>query len=182
MYLEVLSLDTSKIKNFKQIIKVMCIEDSIDGFGIWGKDLIHLLDTEESKTFEAYKDMILNPSKYSEDKSLESTQLLFFVDDSLCGFVSIRHELNDYLRFKGGNIRYSIVPSMRGKGIGSQMIDQLKIYLIQNFDKVFCENLVLTCDSENIPSAKLIEKFNVRSKELVKDKEGDFIRYKVSAY
>lgn len=39
-------------------------------------------------------------------------------DNKVCGSISIRHELNDFLFNFGGHIGYSITPSERGKGYG----------------------------------------------------------------
>ena len=39
-------------------------------------------------------------------------------DNKVCGSISIRHELNDFLFKFGGHIGYSITPSERGKGYG----------------------------------------------------------------
>jgi len=44
------------------------------------------------------------------------------VDDEIIGMTSIRHALNDSLRFDGGHIGYSVRPSQRRSGYATQML------------------------------------------------------------
>ena len=75
-------------------------------------------------------------------------------DNKVVGIINIRHEVNDYLLNFGGHIGYSIRPSERRKGLGTLQLEKaLKVAKELNISRV-----LLTCDSENIGSAKTIEK------------------------
>ncbi|MDT2832942.1 GNAT family N-acetyltransferase [Vagococcus carniphilus] len=69
------------------------------------------------------------------------------------GTVSVRIELNDYLRQVGGHIGYSIAPSKRREGYGRLILKEaLKKAKDHDLNRV-----LVTCDEDNIPSAKVIE-------------------------
>jgi len=73
-------------------------------------------------------------------------------DNKVCGSISIRHELNDFLFKFGGHIGYSITPSERGKGYGKL---QLKMGL-EIAKSLGIKNCLITADVENIVSNKTI--------------------------
>lgn len=75
-------------------------------------------------------------------------------DGKMVGRISIRHELNDFLRKVGGHIGYIVHPAWRNKGIASWMLGEtLKTDRAKKIGK-----LLLTCDEDNIPSIKTIIK------------------------
>ena len=67
--------------------------------------------------------------------------------------MDIRHELNEYLEKFGGHIGYGIAPSERKKGYGKI---QLKLGL-EKAKKIGLKKVLITCDDNNIGSAKTIE-------------------------
>ena len=73
-------------------------------------------------------------------------------DNKVCGSISIRHELNDFLFNFGGHIGYSITPSERGKGYGKL---QLKMALEIAKD-LGIEKCLITADKTNTLSNKTI--------------------------
>lgn len=82
-----------------------------------------------------------------------SSFLFAFVGPKLVGQVMIRHHLNDFLRRIGGHIGYGVVPSERRQGFGSRMLkESLPIAAVLGIDKV-----LVTCDTTNLPSRKIIE-------------------------
>lgn len=73
-------------------------------------------------------------------------------DGRLVGMIDIRHRLNDYLSKFGGHIGYSIRKSDRQQGYATEMLAlALKECVKMNLDKV-----LITCDKNNIASAKTI--------------------------
>jgi len=73
--------------------------------------------------------------------------------DTYLGRISIRHALNDSLLFEGGNIGYDIRPSARGRGLG-----RLQLALaLPKAREVGLTRALLTCDHDNVRSARVIE-------------------------
>ena len=89
------------------------------------------------------------------EKGLVPATLYFLVDEKnkICGALDIRHELNEYLERFGGHIGYGIAPSERKKGYGKI---QLKLGL-EKAKKIGLKKVLITCDDNNIGSAKTIE-------------------------
>ena len=83
-----------------------------------------------------------------------STFYLIREDGKILGKSSFRHELNDFLKTIGGNIGYIIRPDQRQKGYGAAI---LKLTL-EKARELGLERVVVTCDEDNIASAKIIER------------------------
>lgn len=83
--------------------------------------------------------------------------VLFLLDedrDRLLGAVNIRHYLNESLLKEGGHIGDGIRPSERRKGYATEMI---RLALIE-CKKLGINKVLITCDKDNIGSAKSIVK------------------------
>ncbi len=74
--------------------------------------------------------------------------------DKLLGAVNIRHYLNEYLLKEGGHIGDGIRPTERRKGYATKMI----ALALQECKKLGIERVLMTCDKDNIGSAKSIMK------------------------
>ena len=72
--------------------------------------------------------------------------------DRLLGAINIRHYLNEYLFKEGGHIGDGIRPSERRKGYATEMI---RLALIE-CRKLGIEKVLMTCDKDNLGSAKSI--------------------------
>ena len=70
------------------------------------------------------------------------------------GSGDVRHYLNDNLRRLGGNIGYSVRPSVWRQGLGALQM----ALLLDEASKLCINRPVVTCFDTNIPSAKIIEK------------------------
>lgn len=75
-------------------------------------------------------------------------------DQQLVGMINIRHELNDYLLNLGGHIGYSVRKSERRKGYAGQMLS-MALDICQT---LYINRILITCDKNNIGSAKTIIK------------------------
>jgi predicted acetyltransferase len=95
----------------------------------------------------------------SEGRQLEPGWVPFttywLLDDNgdVVGISRLRHELNDQLLYHGGNIGYYVRPSARGRRYGSSI---LALTLAEG-RKRGIERFLLTVDSDNMPSTRVIE-------------------------
>ncbi len=81
--------------------------------------------------------------------------VFFLLDEEknrLLGAVNIRHELNAYLLQEGGHIGAGIRPAERRKGYATEII---RLALIE-CKKLGIDRVLVTCDKDNIGSAKSI--------------------------
>lgn len=120
--------------------------------------LIPLAMKGYANTFEEFLIEAYNNSKGIDlPHGFVPSDIYFLVDDDskyLIGAINIRHYLNDYLLKYGGNIGYGIRPSKRKKGYASEMLKlALKKCIELNMKEV-----LITCNKENIASAKTIIK------------------------
>lgn len=74
--------------------------------------------------------------------------------DEVVGRISIRHELNDFLKIAGGHIGYFVRPSRRRRGFASEMLRQ--ILLTERAKSI--GDLLVTCDDGNAASERTILK------------------------
>jgi predicted acetyltransferase len=82
----------------------------------------------------------------------------------ILGFCHLRHYLNTSLSTEGGHIGYAIRPSERRKGYGTQQLH----LLLAECRKLNYEQVLITCDFDNIASQKIIEKNGgIRSGEAI---------------
>jgi predicted acetyltransferase len=72
----------------------------------------------------------------------------------LIGRSSIRHRLTAELEYEGGHVGYDIRPAERRKGYGTLI---LKLTLVEARG-LGLKGVLLTCDADNVASAKVIEK------------------------
>ncbi len=79
----------------------------------------------------------------------------FAVDDEkLVGIIHIRVQLTDALMNYGGHIGYAVNPLYWKKGYGTKI---LKLGLEKAKDLIVEDNILITCDDDNIGSYKIIE-------------------------
>ena len=77
-------------------------------------------------------------------------------DNKVIGMLHLRIELNDTLAKVGGHIGYSIAPSERHKGYGTIILK----YGLKQAKEFQLNKILITCDDDNIGSAKVIENNN----------------------
>ena len=103
---------------------------------------------------------IIQKMKDTRDKAkLKPNRVLsydyFAVDDEkFIGIIHIRIELTPFLLSYGGHIGYGINPKYWRQGYGTEL---LRIGLIKAKELVKEDKVLITCDDNNIGSAKVIE-------------------------
>ena len=111
-----------------------------------------MIETDGFDAFVARVRRLEDPANVPPEFVQQTTYWLV-EGDTYLGRISIRHELNDSLLFEGGNIGYDIRPSARGKGLGTR---QLALAL-PRAREIGLTRALLTCDWDNVRSARVIE-------------------------
>lgn len=75
------------------------------------------------------------------------------VNNQVVGRINLRHKLNKSLREHGGHIGYAVRPSQQKRGYATQMLD----LVLKKTKKSGFKKVMLTCDSDNFGSNKVIE-------------------------
>lgn len=75
-------------------------------------------------------------------------------NNDLIGMIDIRHYLNDKLLQTGGHIGYSIRKSARNQGYATEMLS----LALKECRRLELSQVLITCDKDNIASAKTIIK------------------------
>ena len=84
----------------------------------------------------------------------QSTYWLAVEGEVLLGTIRIRHQLNEQLSGEGGHIGYDIRPSYRGRGYGTRQLG----LALPKVQALGLTRLLVTCDTDNHASARIIEK------------------------
>ena len=112
---------------------------------------------QEGMPFARYLDVL---GQHARGENLpashvSSTFLFAFDGPRIVGRVSIRPELNDFLRRVGGHIGYAVVPEFRRRGYATAMLRQALEIAHRTFG---LDRVLLTCDDDNVGSIRTIEK------------------------
>jgi len=127
------------------------------------------------KALESFQEYLYDIYNYSKGNDLPRgdvmTSTFWLIDNKeVVGVVRIRHEEVEY----AGHIGYDISPDCRNKGYGNQI---LKLAL-EEAVKLGLQEVVLTCNIDNIASRKIIEKNNGILLTTIFDEEDNEYRYK----
>ncbi len=128
---------------------------------------------ERSKNFDSFLEEVDKNKKGLIVENVPQIKYWCVEGDKYIGNINYRPNLNEKLKFKGGNIGYSIRPSERGKGYASFMLT--KILEKARADKI--PAVILTCDDDNLASMKVIEKAGGERIERDTENGKSFSRY-----
>lgn len=108
-----------------------------------------------------------------ESHRVPSTMLYAFVDGKIVGQLSVRHDLNDNLKLRGGHLGYAVSPKHRKKGYATEIFRQG----LRFCSDLGLQKILVTCSDENIGSWKIIEKFSAHLESRFKDEtNNEFVR------
>ena len=129
-----------------------------DDFSLW------LRDVQKNEHKESVRKGLVTATSYLAIRK---------ADERLIGMIQIRHELNEYLLHCGGHIGYSVRKSERRKGYAKEML----ALALQECRRLNLKKVLVTCDSENIASAKTILANGGVLENVVEDEERFTERY-----
>ncbi|MFJ4998344.1 GNAT family N-acetyltransferase [Microbacterium sp. NPDC088619] len=112
--------------------------------------------TPDRATLDALieKSTLLSDTTAELPEDAVHNDLYWVVDDGeVVGFLSFRHELNEWLREAGGHIGYSVRESRRRRGYASAA---LRLGLARARE-LGLERVLVTCDDDNVGSYRTIE-------------------------
>ena len=139
-------------------------------------DFYFLLFWEPTMTWAMFLASIdeLRHGNSSIPNRVRSDQLVAVVDGEIVGRVSVRFELNEYLLERGGHVGYGVAPAHRARGYATEILRQALVVLRAEG----VERVLVTCDDENVASARVIEKNGGVLESISPPQEGDnkFVR------
>ena len=147
--------------------------DRIDGGAMGSQTVDELRDPD---VFAAWVAMLLDNERGDNvpEGMVASTTRWVAVDGRLVGFLSVRHELNDFLRELGGHIGYAIRPAERGQGYATAATT----LALAECRRLGIDRVLVTCDETNLASARVIE----RNGGVLEDVRGGKRRYWVNLH
>ena len=98
---------------------------------------------------------------------VQSYDCFAFYGDRFVGVIHIRIELTSAFLQYSGNIVYRINPKYLKQGYGTEL---LRFGLLKSQELINSENVLLTCDDDNIGSYKIIERMMESQKMLLRTK------------
>lgn len=120
-----------------------------------GEPIIASAARLDGRSYEEWLDLIRQRA-VSAPEGLVPASLYVLCDETgrIYGVVDIRHKLNDYLLQFGGHIGYGIRPSERRKGYAAKQL-ALALPIAKSLG---INRALITCNRENIGSARTIQK------------------------
>lgn len=166
-----------KVEHKEEMLAMLEEVQLVDAGTRWQYSGMSSLEEYSVSNYEKWVEKVMKESTGKDlepDRVAASTYIMINKDNNkVVGIVNIRHELNEYLLNYGGHIGYSIRPSERQKGLGTLQL-QLALEKTKNLG---IDRVLITCDTENIGSAKTIEKCQGQLENIVPKKEYFTKRY-----
>lgn len=131
-----------------------------------------------SRTYQEWLQSVQKDAANTDPARVIATQYIVLdTTGRVVGVIQLRHDLTPHLREVGGHIGYSVRPSEQGKGYATEM---LRLCLDEAF-KIGLTKILVTCDADNLSSARVIEKNGGVLEDIRTTTEGSKKRYWITA-
>lgn len=151
-------------------------EERMHGSGAWNLD--HPLEPTEESCKEFVD--VLTERAVADPESERVASTYFWItegeggpDDEVIGFLHLRHDLNAWLLEEGGHIGYSVRRARRRRGHATRAL----ALGVRRAGELGIERVLVTCDTDNLASARTIE----AGGGVLEDVRGDKRRYWITA-
>ena len=110
--------------------------------------------------YEPFSELVQRLSAHSRGEDIppgfvpHTTYWLVRDGTTVVAVSNLRHRLTDRLRRDGGHIGYGVRPTERGKGVGTEILRRT----LDRARERGLDRVLLTCDKDNAPSARVIVK------------------------
>jgi predicted acetyltransferase len=143
------------------------------GAGLW---LAEDLDVDTPEEFSAWLDRVRRESDTSvppEDGKVHATYWWIVEGNTYLGAITLRHDLNDFLREVGGHVGFGVRPSARRRGLARWALRAV----LSRARSLGLERVLVTCDDDNVASARTIEANGGRLEDVRETGSGPKRRY-----
>ena len=124
------------------------------------------------ENYDAYLEALQIRDSGDENRAPSTNYFLVDENNRVLAMVDIRHNLTDYLYNVGGHIGYSVRPAERRKGHSTRILaEALKIC-----DELGIYRVLVTCNDDNIGSAKTIIKNGGVEDKSFMEEDGTVVR------
>jgi predicted acetyltransferase len=123
------------------------------GAGLW---LADDLDVDSTKGFSAWLERLRRESDTSvppADGKVHATYWWIVEERTYLGAITLRHDLNHFLREVGGHIGFGVRPSARRRGLARWALRAV----LPRARALGLDRVLVTCDDDNVASALTIE-------------------------
>lgn len=128
----------------------------------------------KSDSYETWLQIVAKDSNNTDPARVKATQYIAIdATGRIVGVIQLRHDLTPHLREVGGHIGYSVRPSEEGKGCATEMLR----LCLEEARKLGLPKVLITCDEDNIGSARVIEKNGGVLEDIRATSEGSKKRY-----
>ena len=142
-----------------------------------GNDIVpYAIRKNDYRDFGSYLENLDNDDEAAREKGLVPDITYFALDpgrDIFIGAVNIRKYLNEKLLRYGGHIGDGVRPSERNKGYGTEIVR----LALEKCRELNIERVLMTCDRDNLASAKVIQKNGgVLESEIADPDDGELVQ------
>ncbi|MBR3840334.1 MAG: GNAT family N-acetyltransferase [Erysipelotrichales bacterium] len=132
------------------------LKSYIEAYEEYQNNLVTTYAFDDAKSYDIFEKYHNYRNEINLKPGRVGSHYFWLVDDEsdyFIGEITIRHQLNDALLQYGGHIGYGIRYSEWNKGYGSLMLS----YALEKAKEIGLSKILITCDDENIGSAKVME-------------------------